>query len=321
MEYRRLGKSDIKISEVSLGCWVTGGTYWGGADDNESITAIQTMVDLGVNFIDTAEVYGNGHSEKVVGKALEGRRDKVYLSSKVWRSNMRYNDVKKACEGSLKRLKTDCIDVYFIHYPSNEGIPIEETMGAMLELQQEGKIRVIGLSNFSKEEMEEAMKVGRFDVIQPCYSLLWRFIEKDIIPYCIDNEVGIVNYSPLAQGILTGKFTPNTRFKEGDGRARAPLFQPGRFEKCLEVAEELKPIAEKYGKTQGQVAINWTTSQPGITSAIVGARNAVQARENVGAGGWRLEAEDLKNMEQISRRVTDDLPEFETFFTTRLKNK
>ena len=136
MEYRRLGKSDLKISEVSLGCWVAGGTYWGGADDDESIAAIQKAVDLGVNFIDTAEVYGWGRSEEVVGKALRGRRDKVYISSKVWKTNMRRNDVKKACEGSLKRLQTDCIDVYFIHYPSDEGIPIEETMGAMLELQK-----------------------------------------------------------------------------------------------------------------------------------------------------------------------------------------
>ena len=163
------------------------------------------------------------------------------------------------------------------------------------------------------------MKIGRFDVVQPCYSLLWRFIEKDILPYCIANEIGVVVYSSLAQGILTGKFTPDTKSKEGDGRARAPLFQPGRFEKCLEVAEKLKPFAQKYGKTQGQVAINWAISQPGITSAIVGARNAKQVEENAGAGGWRLEAEDIKQIDRIGRKVTDTLPEFVSFFVNQIK--
>lgn len=319
MEYRQVGRSELKISEVSLGCWVTGGDYWGGADDKDSIYAIQKSIDLGVNSLDTAEVYGRGHSERVIGKALEGRRDKVYISSKVWTTNMRHDDVKKACEGSLKRLKTDHIDIYFIHYPSDTGIPIEETMGAMLELQEEGKIRVIGLSNFSKEEMEEAAKIGRFEVVQPCYSLLWRFTEQDVLPYCIENEIGVVAYSPLAQGILTGKFSEDTEFKEGDGRAKAPLFQPGRFEKCLEVADALKPVAEKYGKTQAQAAINWVTSQMGITSAIVGARNAEQAEENIGAAGWRLEDEDINSLEKISRRVTETFPEFVNFFTDEIK--
>jgi len=317
MEYRRMGRSDISLSEISIGCWVMGGDYWGGADDKESIEAIIEAVENGINFVDTAEVYGRGRSEEVVGKALKGRRDKVIISSKVWKSNMRYKDVFKACEGSLKRMGTDYIDVYFIHYPNDE-VDIEETMSAMLELKKQGKIREIGLSNFSREQMEEALNVGRFEVIQPCYSLLWRFIEEDIVPFCLEHEIGIVAYSPLAQGILTGKFTKDWKFREGDERKNVPLFAKGRFEKCLEVAEGLKPYAQRHGKTQGQVAINWVTSMPGITSAIVGARNAAQVRENLGGAGWRLSKEELEEIDKIGRQVTDHLPKFENFFSHRI---
>lgn len=313
MELRRLGKSDIKVTEVSLGCWVMGGDYWGGTEDRDSIEAIHRAFDMGVNFFDTAELYGWGRSEEVLGRALKGKRHNVYISTKVARKNMRKADLKKSCEDSLKRLKTDYIDVYFIHYPSQE-VAIEETMEGMLELKKEGKIRVIGVSNFSKQQMEEAMKLGRFEVIQPCYSLLWRFIEDDIVPYCQENDISIVAYSPLAQGILTGKYSKGTTFKEGDGRRNAPLFEPGRFEECVKVAEALKPFAEKYGKTQGQVAINWLISQKCVASAIVGARNAAQAEENCGAGGWRLSEEDIKAIDLIGKRVTSKLPKYRSFF-------
>lgn len=314
MEYRALGKSGLKISEVSLGCWVTGGSYWGGADDGESVAAIRKAVEMGVNFIDTAELYGWGRSEEIVGKALKGLRDRVCLSSKVWKENLRREDVKKALEGSLKKLQADWIDVYFIHYPSETGVPIEETMGALEDLKKEGKIRAVGVSNFSVEQVGEAMKFGRVDVVQPCYSLLWRYIEEDLLPFCIQNEIGVVIYSPLAQGLLTGKFKAGTAFREGDGRAKAPLFKPGRFEECIGAAEALKPFAEKYGKTQGQIAVNWAISQPGVTSAIVGARNAAQAEENTGAGGWRLKPEDILLIDRIGRKATDKLPKFVSFF-------
>ncbi|HHW23709.1 MAG TPA: aldo/keto reductase [Clostridiaceae bacterium] len=317
MDYRRMGNSDIFLSEVSLGCWVMGGDYWGGADDNDSIGAIIEAVENGVNFIDTAEIYGRGRSEEIVGKALKGRRSKAVISSKVWKTHMRYDDVKKACEDSLRRMQTDYIDVYFIHYPNDE-VDIGETMSAMLDLKKEGKIREIGLSNFSMTQMEEALKAGRYEVIQPCYSLLWRFIEEDIVPYCIENNIGIVAYSPIAQGILTGKFTKDWEFKTGDNRKSTPLFQPGLFEECLSVADALKPYAQRHGKTQGQVAINWVTSQPGITSAIVGARNAAQMKENMGAAGWRLSRQELAEIDKIGRRVTDRLPRYENFFSTRI---
>lgn len=321
MEYRKLGKSGLQVSEMSLGCWVMGGDYWGGADDSESINAIRAALEMGVNHLDTAELYGNGRSEEVVGKAIKGYpRDKVYVASKVWKSHLAKNDVKKACEDTLKRLGTDYLDIYFIHYP-HETIPLEETMEAMVRLKEEGLIRVIGVSNYSKEQIKRVMKIGRVDVIQPCYSLLWRFVEGDILPYCIENEIGVVGYSPLAQGILTGKFSRGYEFKEGDSRPNVPLFRPGRFEQCIEVAESLKPFAEKYGKTQGQIAINWANSQIGITSSIVGARNPKQVEENVGACGWRMSDEDIKAIDLIGRKVTDTLPEFETFFSNNIIKK
>ena len=317
MEYRKMGKSEIKLSEISLGCWVMGGDYWGGAQDQESIDAIHEAIDSGVNFIDTAELYGWGKSEEIVGKALKGKRYGVRIASKVWKTNMRKADVIKAFEASLKRLQTDYMDIYFIHYPNDE-IPLEETMEAMLLLKKQGKILEIGVSNFNKEQMKEALKLGRFEVMQPCYSLLWRFVEKDVLPFCVENEIGVVAYSPLAQGILTGKFNKDWTFKEGDGRKNVPLFANERFVDCLEVAEKLKPFAQKYNKTQGQIAINWVTSQPGITSAIVGARNIAQMKENSGASGFRLDRDELKAMDEFGREVTDKLPKFDNFFSNKI---
>ncbi len=318
MEYRELGQSGLTVSEVSLGCWVTGGDYWGGADDDQSIAAIRKAVDCGINFIDTAELYGRGHSEDIVGRAIADLRQDVLLSSKVWKTNMSKDMVPVACEGSLKRLDADCIDVYFIHYPSDE-IPIGETMEAMGKLKKEGKIRAIGLSNFTVAQIREAMQFGTVDVIQPCYSLLWRGIEEDVLPFCSEQGIGVVAYSPLAQGLLTGKFKPGATFPAGDGRVRTPLFQPGTLERCLEVAEGLLPYGRKYGKTQGQVAINWLTGREGVTSAIVGARTASQAEENAGAGGWRLSGEDAAAIDRIGRAVTDTLPHYVSFFMNKVK--
>ncbi len=313
-----MGRSNLKISEVSLGCWVMGGDYWGGAEDQESIKAIHKAVDMGINFFDTAELYGWGRSEEVLGKGLEGYRDKVNISSKVWRTNNSKSDLKKACEDSLKRLRTDYIDVYFIHYPSPD-IPLEETMEGMLELKEEGKIKEIGVSNFTVEQMKQVMKVGRFEVVQPCYSLLWRFSEEDLVPFCIENEIGIVGYSPLAQGILTGKFNSDWEFKEGDNRKNSALFQPGTFDKALSIADKLKPFAEKYNKTQAQIAINWSNNQPGITSSIVGARNVRQAEENAEAGSFKLSKEDLKSITDLAKDFNNELPEYVSFFDTKVK--
>lgn len=320
MEYKRLGRSNLNISEISLGCWAMGGDYWGEADDDESIRVIRTALEDGVNFIDTAYIYGMGRSEEVVGKALKGYpRDKVYISTKLWKTDMKRQDVKKACEASLKRLQVEYADVYFIHWPV-EHVPLEETMAAMLELKQEGKIRLIGLSNFSVEQMKKSFEIGRFEVLQTCFNLFWRYAQKEEIPYCIDNGIGVVVYSPLAQGLLTGKFKNGAGFGEGDKRPGIPLFQPGLFSKCVNAAEALGPIAGKYGKTQGQLAINWTNSQQGIISSIVGARNVGQLKENLGAPGWRVGNTDMNLIDVIGRGVTDEMPEYINFFNKQIRS-
>lgn len=315
MKFRELGKSGVKVSEIILGCWVMGGDYWGGAQDNESVGAINEALSKGINTFDTAEIYGSGRSEEVLGQALIGKRDNVVLSSKVFTHHMKKADAIKACEDSLKRLHTDYVDIYFIHYPSENGtVPIEETMDAMNVLKKEGKIRAIGLSNLSLKQIKEAAQFGVIDVIQPCYSLVWRYIDDDIIPYCIEHNIGIVPYSPLAQGILTGKFSSSTVFKEDDGRSHAPLFQEPWFEMALEVAEKVKPYADKYKKTLAQTSINWLNNAAGITASIVGGRNARQVSENIGAVGWKLSEEDMSSISHISKVFTVKLPHFKNFF-------
>ncbi len=314
MKSVQLGKTNIQLSEIIMGCWVTGGAYWGGADDQESINAIHQALDLGVHSFDTAYIYGNGHSENVLGQAVAGKRDQVQLISKLWKDSMSKDKVRPACEDSLRRLKTDYLDVYFIHYPSDDGIPVEETLGEMNRLKEEGKIRAIGLSNFSLAQMKEAMQFAQIDIIQPCYSLVWRFIDADVLPFCREHDIGVIPYSPIAQGLLTGKFTRDTVFADNDGRSRAPIFQSPWREGALEIVDVMRPIAEKYQKTLAQLAINWVNQVPGITAAIVGGRTAAQLRDNAGACGWQLDEQDWQTLDKASAAFCATLPKFRNFF-------
>ena len=317
---RALGNSGIKISPIGVGCWVMGGDWFGGGpQDDDSIKAIRHALSAGVNFIDTAELYGDGHSEEVVGRALSGHlRESVVISSKVWKSHMHYGDVQRACEESLRRMGLDYIDLYFVHYPP-EICSIEETMEAMANLKKSGKIRAIGLSNFNVAQMERAAKVAAIDVVQPCHSLFWRFAEQTVIRWCKENQVGVVTYSPLAQGLLTGKYTPNWHFAEDDKRRNAPLFQGNNYTRALNAVEKLRPFAEKYRCSLAQLAIAWAIAVPGITSAIVGARNERQMSENLGGISFSLEEDDWKAIDQIGRTVTDPLLPYKTFFSVELE--
>lgn len=315
MELRTLGKSGVSVSEQILGCWVMGGSYWGGAEDKDSIAAIKTALDGGVTTLDTAYIYGNGRSERLVGEAVKGYdREKLTLITKLWRSEMERDKVVPALENSLKAMDTDYTDVYFIHYPSDTGVPIGETMEALMKQKEAGKIRCIGVSNFSLKQIQEAGKYGDVDVIQPCYSLVWRAMDKEEFDYCKAENIGIITYCSLAQGILTGKFTKDTAFSSDDGRSRAPLFQAPYYEGALAVTEQLKPYAEKYGKTLAQVAINWQICKAGISAPIVGGRNERQVKENLLASGWRLSAEDCAAIDVFSREFAYTLPKFNTFF-------
>jgi len=306
MEYRKLGKTSIEISEISFGCWVTGGTAWGErADDEQSIAALRYALDNGVTLLDTAEAYGGGHSETVVGRAIKGRRDKVVISTKVAPGHMSAGDIEEACEGSLKRLELERIDVYFVHWPPVE-TPMGRVMEAMNRLREKGKIRAIGVSNFSVAQIEEAAKYARVEVVQPCYSLFWRRPEEDgLVDYCLDNEISIICYSPIAQGLLSGKFGPESQLKEDDNRKRSALFQKGTYEKCLDAVDRLRPIAERNGKTLTQISLNWLINRRGVTSAIVGARSVEQIAENIGGSGWKLPDEDAEEMARISEPVRE----------------
>lgn len=315
MELRALGNSGVKVSEQILGCWVMGGSYWGGTEDSDSIAAIKTALDGGITTLDTATVYGNGRSETVVGKAIKGYdRDRLTIITKVKPDCLSKKDLPRELEDSLRRMEVDYADVYFLHYPSSNGVPIEETMEVMMKLKESGKIRAIGVSNFNQKQIEEARKYGDVDVSQPCYSLVWRQIDKDGYDYCYENNIGIIPYSTLAQGILTGKFNADTTFASDDGRSRAPLFQGKYYLGALEVVEKLKPYAEKYDRTLAQVAINWLIHKPGISAPIVGGRNEKQVLENLKASGWKMEQADFDAIDAFSREFAYTLPKFRNFF-------
>ncbi|MBW4469838.1 MAG: aldo/keto reductase [Stenomitos rutilans HA7619-LM2] len=308
MEKRELGTSGIHITPIITGTWQAGKSQWVGVEDAETIKAIRAAFDAGITTVDTAEVYGSGHSERVVAEALSDVRDQVVYATKVFANHLKYDQVIAACEGSLQNLKTDRIDLYQIHWPSgsfnSEVVPIEETMRALNDLKQQGKIRAIGVSNFSQKQLEEAAQYGRIDSLQPPYSLFWRYVEKDAVPYCVEQKVSIIAYSSLAQGLLTGKFGPDHTFPPEDNRAKNKLFQGETYQKAQTALEKLRPIADRYQTSLGNLALAWLVAQP-QANAIVGVRNAEQAVENAKAGELKLSDADLAEIDRIGRTVTD----------------
>ncbi len=310
MQLRRLGKSDIWISPVLMGTWQAGKAMWTGIDDNETQKAIRAAYDAGINTFDTAEVYGNGHSERILGKALCDVREKVVVATKVFSNHLKSDQVKKACERSLKNLQTDYIDLYQIHWPPGSfghvAVPMEEIMGAFSDLRKEGKIRAIGVSNFNRQQLEAAAQCAEIVSLQPPYSLFWRHVEENAAVFCQENGLAILAYSPMAQGLLTGRFGPDHQFDKGDHRSSNRLFQPSHFLRVQAAISRLKPIAEAKGITLGQLALAWVIAQPN-TCAIAGARNANQAVQNAAAAQVQLSVEDLQTLEEISRSVTDHL--------------
>jgi myo-inositol catabolism protein IolS len=310
MEFRMIGTSGIKISSIIMGTWQAGKEMWVGIDDAESTTAIKAAYDSGITTFDTAAVYGDGHSEKIVGNALQNVRDKVVIATKVFSNHLRYQQVIDACHQSLKNLNTDYIDLYQIHWPPGsfgaKHVPLEETMGALTDLKAQDKIRAIGVSNFSKSQMETAAKYGKIDSLQPPYSLFWRQVETDALPYCLENNITVLAYSSMAQGLLTGKFGPDHKFAKGDHRFRNKLFQPENYARVQKALEKLRPIANANNITLGQLALAWIISRPGIC-AVAGARSAEQAAQNAAAANVRLSEQDLAAVDEIGKTVTDPL--------------
>ncbi len=319
MDYRVLGTTNMKVPVVSFGSWAIGGWQWGGTDDEQAKRAIQRGIDLGVTCIDTAPVYGFGHSETIVGEAIQGKRDKLVIATKCglrWDTtegefffdtvdhngnplklyrNLRPNSIRKECENSLRRLKVDVIDLYQCHWPDRT-TPLEDTMDTLLTLQKEGKIRYIGVSNFTVEMMETCLQKGRIESAQPKYNALERDIESELLPFCRKNQISVLAYSPIAQGLLTGKVTLDREFPHGDLRKDNGMFSPVNRRRVLNMLERVKPIAEEYGITLGQLFIAWTVHQPGITTALVGARNEKQIEENARAGSVHLTSKDLHDI-------------------------
>lgn len=307
---RRLGKSELEITTVGFGAWAAGGPWfagWGAQDDAESISAIQRSIDLGCNWIDTAAVYGVGHSEEVVGKAIAGRRGDVLVFTKCGRivgedgkpfSSLTPKSMREEIEASLRRLNIEAIDLYQIHWPDASGqTPIEESWAEMAKLKVEGKTRAIGVSNFDVALLERCEAVAHVDSLQPPYSLLRREVEAEILPWCLAHGTGVIVYSPMQGGLLSGNFDI-AGVAEDDWRRRHPFYQEPQLSTNLAFVERLRPLAEGRGKTVGQLAVAWTLSHPAVTAAIVGARRPSQVEANVQAMGWELTAEDLKEIER-----------------------
>jgi myo-inositol catabolism protein IolS len=317
MQKRTLGTSDVKITPILIGTWQAGKKMWVGIEDADSIKAIRAGFEAGITTVDTAEVYGDGHSEQIVAKALSDVRDQVEYATKVFANHLKYNQVIEACNHSLKNLRTDYIDLYQIHWPAgsfnSEIVPIEETMKALNLLKKQGKIRAIGVSNFSRTQLEEASQYGRIDSLQPPYSLFWRYVEKDAMPYCIENNIGIIAYSPLAQGLLTGKFEAGHKFDSQDNRSSNRLFQGENFERAQQALEKLRPIAERHNCTLAQLALAWLIAQP-QSHAIAGVRYPEQATANAQAASVELSTEDLHQIDAIGRIVTDHFDDIQVMW-------
>jgi len=310
MELRPLGESGLNVSTVALGCYAMGGRKWGDdIRDEDSIEAIRVAVDRGVNLLDTAASYGLGHSERVVGQAVKGLREKVVLASKIMVGFQDEDEVRMSLEGSLRSLDVDCIDLYQIHVPNRGDMAANlRVLEQMEEFRSEGKIGAIGVSNFSTEQLDQGRRVAKIVSVQPPYNVLWRHIEQDLLPYCQQHEIGVIVYSPLGQGILTGKYTAGITFAEGDARLPNFLFHSKNFDDSLAVVDVARQIGEARGKTTAQVAVRWVLQQNGVTAALVGAKRPSQVEDNLGSDGWELSADELRQLNEISQEVHDRRP-------------
>jgi aryl-alcohol dehydrogenase-like predicted oxidoreductase len=319
MKTKRLGNSDLSITPIGFGAWAIGGSGWefgwGDQDDKASIAAIHRALELGVNWIDTAAVYGMGHSEKVVASALKtwpGPRPYVFTKCGLrWdkqgyvHNNLQAKSIRRECEDSLRRLQVDSIDLYQIHWPTSD---LEEGWTEMARLQEEGKVRWIGVSNFDANQLRRAEKIAPVTSLQPPYSLIRREIESEILPYCYSHGVGVIVYSPMASGLLTGAMTRERAVKlpDSDWRSRDLEFHEPKLSQNLSLVERLREVGEKYHRPPGQVAVAWALRNPAVTAAIVGARNAEQVERNVGAAELQLTDQEVAEIE--GRKVQQPEP-------------
>jgi len=312
MQTRPLGTSGLQITPIGIGAWAMGGGdwafSWGRQQDDDSIAAIHAALDAGVNWIDTAAVYGLGHSEEVVGRAITGRAHRPYVFTKcslVWNDqgeighSLKAASVRRELEASLRRLRVDAIDLYQIHWPDPEP-QIEEAWQALTQIQKEGKVRYIGVSNFNVAQMKRIEKIAPITSLQPNYNIVTRDIERDVLPFCRERNIGVIVYSPMKSGLLTGKMTREriASLPRDDFRPRTPSFQEPLLSRNLRLVEVLRGIGERHSRTPGEVAIAWTLRDPVVTGAIVGMRSAEQAKQIVRSAEFRLSSDEIFEIEQ-----------------------
>ncbi|MDZ8030670.1 aldo/keto reductase [Nostoc sp. DedSLP04] len=315
MQTKQLGNSELNITPIGFGAWAIGGGEWafgwGEQDDQESIAAIDRALDLGVNWIDTAAIYGLGHSEEVVAKALKGRSSRPYIFTKcsmVWDEkgeiarSLKADSLRREVEASLRRLDIETIDLYQIHWP-NPDSEIEEGWTTLAKLKDEGKVRYIGVSNFNVEQLKRIQEIAPVTSLQPPYSLVKPDVEKEILPFCKENNIGVIVYSPMQSGLLTGKMTPErvANFPDNDWRKSNSEFQEPRLSRNLKLVEVLQHIGQQHDRSPGEVAIAWTLNNPAVTAAIVGGRNPKQVEGIIGAGEFRLNQQELNDIDTFLR--------------------
>lgn len=327
METRKLGYSDLNLTAIGLGTWAMGGGDWmfgwGPQDDQASTDSIHAALDLGVNWIDTAAIYGHGRSEEVVAKAIAGRLEGLIIATKcgrVWEEGSREigkclkaESVKREAEASLKRLHIEIIDLYQMHWPEPDE-DIEEGWSAMADLIKEGKVRHIGVCNFSLEQLKRIQPIHPVSSLQPPYSMFRRDVENELLPYCAENRIGVVAYSPMQAGLLTGKFTQQraANLPESDWRSRSPFFNEPQLSVNLQTVDRLKAIADEKGITVAQLSLAWVLRRPEMTSAIVGARKPEQIRETVQAGDVQLSGEEINQIEAILQDRESEIAKLDT---------
>ena len=315
MNYRRLGSTEMQVSVIALGCWpFAGGSAWGKQDDDVSVATIHAALDTGINFFDTAEGYEAGHSERVLGQGLKGRRDQAIIATKAGGRHLAQDEIFNACEQSLRNLQTDYIDLYQIHWP-NHKIPLAETTEALARLKEQGKIRAIGVSNFAVQDLTEMLASSECQTNQIPYSLLWRVIEREIKPLCEENNVGIICYSPLMQGLLTGRYASADEVPEylartrlyASSRPKAEHDEPGCETEVFAALEKIRQISADLGEPMATVALAWVRQQSGITSLLVGARKPDEVAWNLPAVALTLPDQIIAELAAVTEPIKEKL--------------
>jgi aryl-alcohol dehydrogenase-like predicted oxidoreductase len=317
MQTRQLGNSDLHITLLGIGAWAMGGAgwlfSWSHQDDDASIAAIHAALDAGMNWIDTAAVYGLGHSEEVVAKALDGRANRPYVFTKcarIWDENrqigksLKADSVRRECEASLRRLKVDVIDLYQIHWPEPDD-EVEEGWATLARLQEEGKVRWIGVSNFNLAQLKRARAIAPIISLQPPYSLIRREVEDDVLPYCAEHNIGVLAYSPMGSGLLTGAMTRESiaNLPEDDWRRRGPQFQEPLLTRNLKITDKLKEVAARHNRNAGEAAIAWVLRNAVVTGAIVGVRSREQVAGIIGAMDFRLSEDEINEIKTFANSL------------------